>query len=260
MIRNFNKLRAKETLSGLQTITSFNEISQPLNGMKVIKDGFIYEYYNNEWIEDISQFITYDESVGKLQIIDNSTSAPTVNSFLTVNITGYINYMPISEIPTGPTGSTGPQGPQGVAGSDSIVTGPTGSTGPQGSTGADGTSNYTFSSFTRGTNNSSAGFFADDYVVIGWDGYDEIMIRQPTQRSYVVYAKSFSYDGGSFPSNNPMILTTTNSDFYQNGSSGSISFTISCDTSNTHPFYICRVFLNSSSTSNYIYATVEKYT
>lgn len=112
--------------------------------------------------------------------------------------------------------------------------------------------------FTRETNNASAGFFTDDYVTIGWDGYDEIMIKQPTARSNV-YARAVSYSGGTFPSSNPMILSTISDDFYQNSSTGHVEFWIQSDSDSTHPLYIVRLFLSSSSVTDYIYFTVQKH-
>lgn len=112
--------------------------------------------------------------------------------------------------------------------------------------------------FTRGTNNASGGFFVDEYVQIGWDGYDEIMIKQPTARNNV-YARAVSYTGGTFPSNNPMILSTILQDFYQNSSTGHVEFWIQSDSDSTHPLYIVKLFLSSSSTLDYIYFTVQKH-
>lgn len=103
MPRNFSKIRAIESLSGLKTVTDFSDITSALDGMKIIKGGVIYEYKNNGWIEDISQFITYDESIKQLQFIN--IPLPETNSFLTLNaMTGYIGYTPMSEITSGSTG------------------------------------------------------------------------------------------------------------------------------------------------------------
>ena len=125
--------------------------------------------------------------------------------------------------------------------------------------GGGGGSDVSFYSFTKNTNNSTAGFFSDSYVVIGWDGNDEIMIKQPTTRSNV-YATGLVRYGGSHPSGQHMLLSTVNNDFYQNSGIGQIDFTISSDTDNTHPFYRVRFHISSSSGLNYCYAVVEKFT
>ena len=113
-------------------------------------------------------------------------------------------------------------------------------------------------SFTRGTNNSITGFFSDDYVQIGWDGYDEIMLQQPTARSNV-YAKTVSYSGGQFLNSSTMILSTNNTKFYRNSSTGHIEFWIQSDSDSTHPLYIVKLFLDSSSTADNIYFTIQKH-
>jgi hypothetical protein len=122
-----------------------------------------------------------------------------------------------------------------------------------------GGADTSFYSFTKSTNNSSAGFFSDGYVVIGWDGYDEIMIHQPTARSGVYATGLFTYSG-SYPSGQHMLLSTVNNDFYQNANTGQIEFTISADSDNTHPFYRVRFHISSSTGTDYCYAIVEKFT
>jgi hypothetical protein len=124
---------------------------------------------------------------------------------------------------------------------------------------AGGGADVSFCSFTKSTNNSSAGFFSDSYVVIGWDGYDEIMIRQPTARSGV-YATGLVTYGGSYPSGQHMLISTVSNDFYQNASTGQVEFTISADSDNTHPFYRVRFHISSGTGTDYCYAIVEKFT
>lgn len=149
-----------------------------------------------------------------------------------------------------PQGAQGLQGPQGIQG----IQGPVGPAGPAGE------SNATYFNFTRGTNNAAAGFFADSYVVIGWDNTsNEINIRQPTARLNV-YAVNLINNGGSFPSGASMILSTTNNDYYYQPSTGQIDFTISSDGDGTHPFYMVRVVMSGSGGTNYIYTVVHKYT
>ena len=117
----------------------------------------------------------------------------------------------------------------------------------------------TFHSFQKSTNNSSSGFFVDSYVQIGWDGYDEIMIQQPSARSSV-YATGLSTYGGSYPSGQHMLLSTVSNDFYQNSGIGQIDFTISSDSDNTHPFYHVRFHISTSSGLDYCYCIVDKFT
>jgi len=148
-------------------------------------------------------------------------------------------------IPRGATGTTGAQGPQGIQG-------PVGPPGPAGE-------GATYISFLRSINNETAGFYADSYVIIGWNPTsNEIMMRQPTARSGV-YAQALSIYGGSFSSGQNMILSTTSNDFYFQTSFGQIDFTIASDFDNTHPFYMVRVLFTSSSGSSYVYVVIHKY-
>jgi hypothetical protein len=186
---------------------------------------------------------------------------------------------------TGVPGATGAQGDPGVpgtaatldvgttttgaAGSAALVTqGGTSSarifnftipTGPQGPPGPAG-EGATYISFLRSTNNETAGFYTDSYVNIGWNPTsNEIMMRQPTARANV-YAQALSIFGGSFPSGQNMLLSTTSNDFYFQSSFGQIDFTIASDFDHTHPFYMVRVLFTSSSGTAYVYVVVHKYT
>ena len=137
--------------------------------------------------------------------------------------------------------------------------GATGATGPTGPTGPSGAGNATYAKWTRSTDNETAGFFADAYVIIGWaPSSNEIMIRQPTARPGV-YAMGLVTYGGSYPSNQAMILSITSNDFYYQPSLGQIDFTITSDTDHSHPFYKVRVVFTGGGNTN-IYAIVEKFT
>jgi hypothetical protein len=137
---------------------------------------------------------------------------------------------------------------------------PQGQTGPQGSQGPAGPGPGVYSKFTRSTNNATAGFYSDAYVIIGWNpSSNELNIRQPTART-AVYAGLLTSNGGSFPSTTNMLLTTTNDDYYFNSGIGQVDFTISSDNDGTHPFYIVRFALSGGGGANYLYAVVEKYT
>ena len=149
-----------------------------------------------------------------------------------------------------------PQGAQGIQG----VQGVQGIQGPQGVPGPAGEGNATYVNFTRSTNNETAGFFADSYVIIGWNSSsNELMIRQPTART-AVYAVVLINNGGSFPSGSSMLLSTTSNDYWYQPSTGQIDFTISSDGDGTHPFYKVRVVMSGAGGANYIYTVVEKYT
>jgi hypothetical protein len=183
--------------------------------------------------------------------------------------------------PSGATGATGPSGPSGATGATgptgaSGATGATGPTGPSGATGATGASgatgatgppgpagesNTTYVVFTRGTGSMTNGFYADSYVVLGWDSTaNELNIKQPTARPNV-YAVNGANNGGSFPSNSSMLLAASvfNDYFYQ-PSTGSITFTISSDSDGTHPFYSVNMVLSGSLGANHIYVTIQKFT
>jgi hypothetical protein len=147
-----------------------------------------------------------------------------------------------------PQGIQGNQGIQGIQG----IQGPAGPPGPAGE-------GATYVSFLRSVNNETAGFYADSYVIIGWNPTsNEIMMRQPTARSGV-YAQALSIYGGSFPSGQNMIMSTTSNDFYFQTSFGQIDFTIASDFDHTHPFYMVRVVFTSSSGSSYVYVVIHKY-
>lgn len=145
----------------------------------------------------------------------------------------------------GAAGPAGPTGPQGVAGVDGVD-------------GSSSAGTVVHSSWLLGTNNITAGFFSDDYISIGWDGAMDVVIRQPTARSNV-YASRVSNIGGNFQTGLTMILSTNDTNYYRNTSTGSVFFTISSDSDNTHPFYRVHVQKSSSSSLDYMYAAVEKF-
>jgi hypothetical protein len=159
----------------------------------------------------------------------------------------------------------------GAAGSSALVTNsgttsnaifnftiPQGATGPPGSASQSVTIHY--KNFLRSTGSLDLGFYADSFVVIGWDSNSyELNMRQPTARASV-YATILSNNGGSFPSGAYMILTTTNNDYWYQPSTGILEITISSDIDNTHPFYKVRVVCSGAQGNNYIYTVVEKYT
>jgi hypothetical protein len=125
--------------------------------------------------------------------------------------------------------------------------------------GGGGGPEFSYFSFTKNTNNQTAGFFSDSFIIMGWDGNDEIMIRQPTARPNV-YATGLVNYGGSYQSSQSMILSTVSNDFYLSSGTGQVEFTISSNTDNTHPFYKIRFLVSTSTGTHYCYCTIEKYT
>ena len=100
--------------------------------------------------------------------------------------------------------------------------------------------------------------YTDEHIVIHWDGYDEIFIRQSTDKSNV-YATVISWTDGSFPSGQSMILSTTNNDYWQYSGAACVEFTIQCDSDTTFPVY--RVFYRNtgSSGTSTSYLVVTRY-
>ena len=157
---------------------------------------------------------------------------------------------------TGATGATGAQGPAGVQGER----GPAGAVGATGPQGPPGEGSATLIKFARSVNNETAGFYADSYVIVGWNPTsNEIMIRQPTARANVSAMALVVY-GGSFPSGQQMLLSTVSNDFYFQSSFGQILFTIGSETDNTHPFYRFHVTFSSSSGTSRVFVLAEKFT
>jgi len=153
---------------------------------------------------------------------------------------------------TGATGSVGATGAQGERG----LQGEVGATGPQG---PPGEGSATLIKFARSVNNETAGFYADSYVIVGWNPTsNEIMIRQPTARANVSAMALVIY-GGSYPSGQNVLLSTVSNDLWFNSSFGQIIFTVGSETDNTHPVYRFHVTLTSSSGTSHVFALVEKF-
>jgi hypothetical protein len=124
--------------------------------------------------------------------------------------------------------------------------------------GGGGVSTQSYFSFLKNVNNSVSGFYNDGIIQIGWDGFDEIMLKLPVAKTGV-YATGLAIYGGTYPSTQHMLLSTVLDDFYQNSSIGQIEFTISCDGDNTFPFYKVRFHISGNNTSFYCYCIVEKF-
>lgn len=114
--------------------------------------------------------------------------------------------------------------------------------------------------FLKGSNNI---WYSDELIEISWDGNDEVFIRHtglagiPTD----VYAVSHvNTNGVSFPSSNPMIVTTLSNDFLQRSSAFFSDFTIRSDSNATSfPFYKLHFEVTGSSGTTYCYWTVKRY-
>lgn len=120
------------------------------------------------------------------------------------------------------------------------------------------TSTYKFLANSN-TEASGAGFFADDFVNIAWDGYDEIHIKQPTARS-AVYAHVINKVNGTHPSNSSMLLTTNYNDYWARVGYGQVEFVIASDGDIDHPMYRVFFLRTGSSGLNSCFAQVTKYT
>ena len=148
--------------------------------------------------------------------------------------------------PQGNTGATGAQGPQGIPGPP----------GPAGS----GVGVDSFYRWTRNTGSTSAGWYADGHLVIGWDTTsNELTLRNAITKTGV-YAIVLSNNGGSFPNSSGMLLTSTNKDYYFQSGVGQIEFSVASDNDATQPFYKVRVAMTGSGGTALIYGVVTKFT
>lgn len=141
---------------------------------------------------------------------------------------------------TGAMGPQGPIGPQGPAGSGVGING--------------------FYRWTRNANTSSAGWYNDNHLIIGWDNTsNELTLRNAITKTGV-YAIVLSNNGGSFPNSSTMLLTSTNKDYYFQSGVGQIEFIVASDNDATQPFYKVRVVMTGSGGTNLIYGVVTKFT
>lgn len=109
--------------------------------------------------------------------------------------------------------------------------------------------------------NSTGIFFDDGIVRLRWDGDDELMITQVGQTGITdVYATAHTFTNAvSFPSSNPMILSTVENDFTQRSSAHFVDFTIRSDSDATFPYYRIHYEVCSSTGTDLIYYDVKKY-
>lgn len=114
--------------------------------------------------------------------------------------------------------------------------------------------------FLKGTNTV---WYSDELIEIRWDGNDEVFIKHtgaagiPTD----VYATSHTNTNAvSFPSSNPMIITSVDNDFLQRASAFFSDFSIRSDSNATaFPYYKIHFEVSGSSGTTYCYWTVKRY-
>ena len=125
MPRYINNLRsdiinASSIKAGLESVTEF-----PINtliGMKVVKNNIIYEYIGEPigWVDDNSQYISYDTSNNKLKF--ELPNQPTDVSVLQIDTSGFISFTPITEFAEGPVGPTGPDNSADISANTVLIT------------------------------------------------------------------------------------------------------------------------------------------
>ena len=115
-----------------------------------------------------------------------------------------------------------------------------------------------YGNFSKNTNST---FFDDSIIRLRWDGFDEIMITQLGLTGITdVYATAHVFTNAvSFPSSNPMILTTVENDFTQRSSAHFVDFTIRSDSDPSFPYYKIHYEVSSSTGTDLIYWNLKKY-
>jgi len=111
------------------------------------------------------------------------------------------------------------------------------------------------------TKNSNTNFYNDGIINIRWDGLDEIHIRQDGLTGITdVYAYAHvGTNAVSFPSSNPMLLTTIENDFTQRSSAHFVDFSIRSDSDSSFPFYKIHYEVSSSTGTDLVYWNIKKY-
>jgi hypothetical protein len=114
--------------------------------------------------------------------------------------------------------------------------------------------------FLKGSNTT---WYADEFIELRWDGFDEVFLRHTGAAGIPsdVYATSHvNTNSVSFPSSNPMIISSTDNDFLQRSSAFFSDFTIRSDSNATaFPYYKIHFEVSGSSGTTYCYWTVKKY-
>jgi hypothetical protein len=115
--------------------------------------------------------------------------------------------------------------------------------------------------FLKGSNNYV--WYSDEFIVISWDGFDEVFVKHTGAASIPsdVYATSHLHTNGvSFPSSNPMIISSSDNDFLQRSSSFFSHFSIRSDSNATSfPLYKVEFEVTGSSGTTYCYWSVKRY-
>ena len=116
----------------------------------------------------------------------------------------------------------------------------------------------TFGNFTK---NSNTSFYSDGTINIRWDGNDEIHLRQDGLTGITdVYATAHVFTNAvSFPSSNPMLLTTLENDFTQRSSAHFVDFTIRSDSDGSFPYYKIHYEVATSTGTDLVFWNIKKY-
>ena len=111
------------------------------------------------------------------------------------------------------------------------------------------------------TKNSDTSFYNDGIINIRWDGLDEIHLRQDGLTGITdVYAYAHvGTNSVSFPSGNPMLLTTLENDFTQRSSAHFVDFTIRSDSDSSFPSYKIHYEVASSTGTDLVFWNIKKY-
>lgn len=114
--------------------------------------------------------------------------------------------------------------------------------------------------FLKGSNTI---WYSDELIELSWDANDEVFIRHTGLAGIPsdVYAVSHLHTNSvSFPSSNPMIVTTIANDFVQRSSAFFTDFTIRSDSNATlFPLFKVHFEVTGSSGLTYCYWTVKRY-
>ena len=114
--------------------------------------------------------------------------------------------------------------------------------------------------FLKGANTT---WYSDELIEIRWDANDEVFIRHTGAAGIPsdVYATSHTNTNAvSFPSGNPMIVTSLENDFLQRASAFFSDFSIRSDSNATaFPYYKIHFEVSGSSGTTYCYWTVKRY-
>ena len=129
--------------------------------------------------------------------------------------------------------------------------------GPAGEGGSSGDGITTYDNFYKSTNRV---FFEDDNIRLRWDANDEIMITALVSSPSDIYAYAHYAQGSvSYPSSNPMILSTMENDFVQRSGQFYVQFSVRSDGDFNFPYYRVGFESCGSSGFNMIYSQVTKY-